>query len=62
MEKACPLRKRNNPTEVNSEFIVVPNEDKTRVDVTLFFRLTAPSVFIEIKAVGQLQCRIRVLN
>jgi len=58
MEQACPLRKSNNPTEVNSEFIVVPNEDKTRVDLALFFRPTTPSVFIEIKAVGQLQGRL----
>lgn len=46
------------PTEVNAEFIVVPNEDKTRVDLALFIRPTLPSVFIEIKAVGQIQGRL----
>ncbi len=47
------------PTEVNSEFIVVPTEDKTRVDLALFIRPTLPSVFIEIKAVGQMPGRLQ---
>jgi hypothetical protein len=47
-----------NPKEVNTEFIVVPNEDKTRVDVALFLRPFAPAVFIEIKDVGQIQGRL----
>lgn len=46
------------PTEVNAEFVVVPNEDKTRVDIALFLRPTLPSVFLEIKAVGQIQGRL----
>ncbi len=46
------------PREVNSEFVVVPHEDKTRVDVALFLKPTIPSVFIEIKAVGQIQGRL----
>jgi hypothetical protein len=46
------------PTEVNTEFVVVPNEDKTRVDLALFCRPTLPSVYIEIKAVGQMQGRL----
>ena len=47
-----------NPKEVNTEFIVVPNEDKTRVDVALFLTPFAPAVFIEIKGVGQIQGRL----
>ena len=47
-----------NPKEVNTEFIVVPNEDKTRVDVALFLNQFAPAVFIEIKCVGQIQGRL----
>jgi predicted type IV restriction endonuclease len=31
-----------NPKEVNTEFIVVPNEDKTREDVALFLRPFCP--------------------
>ena len=42
------------PNEVNAEFIVVPDEDKTRVDVALFLEAFLPSVFIEIKAVGKM--------
>ena len=48
-----------NPKEVNTEFIVVPNEDKTRVDVALFLTPFAPAVFIEIKGVGQIQGRLQ---
>lgn len=45
-----------NPQEVNTEFLVVPNEDATRVDIALFLnRYTGPSVYIEIKSVGKLQ-------
>jgi len=47
------------PTEVNSEFMVVPHEDSTRVDLALFLRPSSPSVFMEVKAVGKLQGRIR---
>jgi hypothetical protein len=43
-----------NPTEVNTEFKTVPNEDTTRVDVALFAHQYSPSVFIEIKAVGKM--------
>ena len=42
----------------NTEFIVVPNEDKTRVDVALFLTPFAPAVFIEIKGVGLIQGRL----
>lgn len=45
-----------NPSEVNSEFVAVPNEDSTRVDLALFVGPYAPpSVYIEIKGVGRLQ-------
>src|SRR3972149_2052194 len=46
------------PKEVNAEFVVVPNEDKTRVDLALFLKPAMPSVFVEIKAVGQVQGRL----
>jgi hypothetical protein len=44
-----------NPTEVNSEFPVLPNEDQTRIDVALFLTPHEPSVFIEVKALGKLE-------
>ena len=45
-----------NPSEVNSEFIAVPNEDSTRVDLALFLNpYSPPSVYVEVKAVGKLQ-------
>lgn len=44
------------PQEVNEEYVVVPNEDKTRVDIALFLRLSLPpAVFMEIKSIGQIQ-------
>lgn len=43
-----------NPQEVDSEYIVVPKEDSTRVDLALFLnRYVPPSVYIEIKSVGK---------
>jgi len=47
-----------NPKETYAEFSVAPNEDSTRVDFALFLRPLEPSVFIEIKAVGQIQGRL----
>lgn len=47
-----------NPNEVNSEFSVLPHEDKSRVDLALFLNSYIPSVFIEIKAVGKLEGNI----
>ncbi len=47
-----------NPMEVNSEFVVVPDEDNKKVDVALFLRPFVPSVFVEIKAVGQMQGKL----
>lgn len=47
-----------NPNEVNSEFVVIPQEDKTRIDLALFLTPSVPSVFIEIKAVGKLEGNI----
>lgn len=46
------------PLEVNAEFVVVPNEDNKKVDVALFLHSTVPSVFIEIKAVGQMGTKL----
>lgn len=40
------------PRVVNTELIVSPAEDKTRVDIALFTNQNFPCVFIEIKAVG----------
>lgn len=47
-----------NPIEVNAEFVVVPDEDNKKVDVALFLQPFVPSVFIEIKAVGQMQGKL----
>jgi len=44
-----------NPSEVNLEFPVLPNEDQTRIDVALFLSPHEPSVFIEVKAIGKLE-------
>lgn len=42
-----------NPKEVNAEFLVAPNEDKTKVDLALFHNNYSPCVFIEIKYLGK---------
>lgn len=44
-----------NPSEVYPEYLVVPTEDASRIDVALFLRLAIPTVFIEVKAVGKLE-------
>jgi hypothetical protein len=43
-----------NPREVNAEFRVLPQEDRSRVDLALFLTPQSPSVFIEVKQVGGL--------
>jgi hypothetical protein len=43
-----------NPKEVNAEFVAVPSEDRTKVDVALFANTLAPSVFIEVKSPGKI--------
>jgi len=43
-----------NPKEVYAEFVAVPSEDRTKVDVALFVTPYTPSVFIEIKAPGKI--------
>jgi predicted type IV restriction endonuclease len=43
-----------NPREVNAEFYVSPDEDKTKVDLALFTNAYSPSVFIEIKYLGKI--------
>ena len=44
-----------NPSEVNTEFKVVPNEDSTRVDFALFLNsYSPPSFFIETKSIGKI--------
>jgi len=40
------------PTEVNTEFVPVPEEDNKRVDVALLVPPSTPVVFIEVKPVG----------
>lgn len=47
------------PSEVNTEFIAVPQEDQTRVDVALFINTFSPIIFIEVKAVGKLAGNLR---
>lgn len=47
-----------NPEEVFPEFIVVPNEDKTRVDIALFVSPRYPAAFIEVKAHGLLMPKL----
>src|SRR3990170_2421343 len=44
-----------NPSEVYPEYLVVPTEDASRIDVALFLRLAIPTVFIEVKAIGKLE-------
>jgi hypothetical protein len=52
-----------NPMEVNAEFVVVPDEDSKKVDVALFLRPSMPpSVFVEIKAVGQRQGKLTAIE
>lgn len=43
-----------NPKEVYAEFLVAPNEDKTKVDLALFHNNYSPCVFIEIKYLGKI--------
>jgi len=40
------------PTEVNTEFVPVPEEDNKRVDFALFVPPQTPAVFIEVKPIG----------
>lgn len=47
-----------NPKEVNAEFVVAPGEDKTKVDLAVFLTAYTPVVFMEIKAVGQLNGKL----
>lgn len=42
------------PGEVSAEWPVAPAEDATKVDLALFVNSYAPSVFIEVKAVGKI--------
>ena len=50
------------PREVYPEFFVAPNEDKTKVDVALFANQFSPTVFIEIKAVGGIDGKLRQIE
>lgn len=47
-----------NPKEVNAEFVVAPDEDKTKVDLAIFLTSYTPVVFMEIKAVGQMSGKL----
>lgn len=58
-----------NPEEVFPEFVVVPKEDSTRVDVALFLTPQFPTVFIEVKAhkllmnkLAQVEMQVRDYN
>jgi hypothetical protein len=46
------------PREFNTELIVSPAEDKTKVDIALFTNQNFPCIFIEIKAVGGITGRL----
>ena len=50
------------PIEVNSEFVPVPTEDQTKVDLALFLTPYIPTIFIEIKAVGKLEGNINIIE
>ena len=50
------------PREVYPEFVVAPTEDKTKVDVALFANQFSPTVFIEIKAVGGINGKLREIE
>jgi predicted type IV restriction endonuclease len=43
-----------NPLEVNCEYNVSPDEDKSKVDIALFLTPRKPDVFIEVKAIGKI--------
>lgn len=43
-----------NPAEFNTEFVAVPTEDNTRVDIALFLSPYVPTVYVEVKTVGKL--------
>jgi hypothetical protein len=43
-----------NPKEVYAEFLVAPEEDKTKVDLALFHNSISPSIFIEVKYLGKI--------
>lgn len=47
-----------NPSEVNTEFCPVPEEDKTKVDIALFLEQNVPAVFVEVKSVGKLEINL----
>jgi hypothetical protein len=47
------------PMEVYTEYVAVPTEDRTKVDIALFENLSAPSAFIEVKALGYAKSRLR---
>lgn len=47
------------PSEVNAEFVVIPTEDQSRIDMALFLSPYVPSVFVEIKPVGKLEGNIK---
>ncbi len=47
-----------NPREVYPEFLVTPNEDRTKIDWALFISSSNPSVFIEVKSVGKIDATL----
>lgn len=47
-----------NPTEVDLEFACAPDEDSTKVDLSLRCTPLKPDVFIETKSVGQIRNRL----
>ncbi len=47
-----------NPDEVFCEYQVAQEEDKTKVDIALFFQHNFPAVFIEVKSVGKMDTNL----
>lgn len=47
-----------NPDEVNLEFVCVPDEDRTKVDIALFSTVHQPDAFIEVKGHGMIRGKL----
>lgn len=50
------------PDEVNLEFVCVPDEDRTKVDVALFSTIHQPDAFIEVKGFGHIRGKLDIIE
>src|SRR5260370_30591543 len=50
------------PKGVYPEWLAVPNEDATKVDLALFVNSFVPSVYIEIKALGKIASNLEAVE